>query len=166
MIANRRSVIVTFPERIAIFNAATLEDQLTITTCYPCPGPNPNPVALGSRWLAYADRKLLPSRRSSGGTEGEGVQSYTAAMLHAAKSLGKGLRGLGETVASSLTGGSAGMGGGQQKWGSSGVSSSATTQQTGTNATIAGSGIDINLQPGIVTIIDTQVSYKNFNFSF
>ena len=26
--------------------------------CYPSPGPNSNPVALGSRWLAYADKKV------------------------------------------------------------------------------------------------------------
>lgn len=32
------------------------------------------------------------------------LQSYTATVLHAAKSLGRGLRELGETVASSLTG--------------------------------------------------------------
>lgn len=50
VLANRRSVVVTFPERIAVFDASTLEDRLTVTTCYPCPGPNPNPVALGSRW--------------------------------------------------------------------------------------------------------------------
>lgn len=26
--------------------------------CYPCPGPNLNPIALGSRWLAYAENKV------------------------------------------------------------------------------------------------------------
>lgn len=26
--------------------------------CYPCPGPNMNPIALGSRWLAYAENKV------------------------------------------------------------------------------------------------------------
>ncbi|XP_047110731.1 breast carcinoma-amplified sequence 3 homolog [Schistocerca piceifrons] len=139
VLANRRSVVVTFPERVAVFDAATLEDRLTVTTCYPCPGPNPNPVALGPRWLAYASRRLLPARRSSGGSEGDGVQSYTAAVLHAAKSLGKGLRGLGETVASSLSA--------QQRGGAGAVgvltAPSSTTVESG-------------LQPGIVTIIDIQ----------
>lgn len=106
ILANRRSIVVTFLEKIAVFDARTFEDVLTVTTCYPSPGPNPNPVALGTRWLAYSARKLLPASRSSGGCEGEGVQSYTATVLYAAKSLGKGLRGLGETVASSLTGNS------------------------------------------------------------
>jgi len=27
--------------------------------CYPCPGPNLNPIALGSRWLAYAENKVV-----------------------------------------------------------------------------------------------------------
>jgi breast carcinoma-amplified sequence 3 len=61
-------------------------------------------VALGSRWMAYAEKKVLPSKRSSGGCDCGGVQSYTATVLNAAKSLGKGLRELGEHVAAGLTG--------------------------------------------------------------
>lgn len=30
----------------------------TFAGCYPCPGPNMNPIALGSRWLAYAENKV------------------------------------------------------------------------------------------------------------
>ncbi|XP_063636157.1 uncharacterized protein LOC134806762 [Cydia splendana] len=110
VLANKRSVVVAFSERFAVFDAGTLEDRMAITTCYPCPcplgGSQPiNPLALGDRWLAYADKKLHPSKRSSGGCEGEGVTSYTATVLHAAKSLSKGLRGLGESVAHSLAGG-------------------------------------------------------------
>ncbi|CAH4036543.1 uncharacterized protein LOC123711094 isoform X2 [Pieris brassicae] len=110
VLANKRSVVVSFSERFAVFDAATLEDRLAITTCYPSPCPlggnSPiNPLALGDRWLAFADKKLNPSKRSSGGCESEGVTSYTATVLHAAKSLSKGLRGLGESVAHSLAGG-------------------------------------------------------------
>ncbi|XP_044579572.1 uncharacterized protein LOC123261814 isoform X1 [Cotesia glomerata] len=129
VLANKRSIVVTFSEKIAVFDARTFEDILTVTTCYPCPGLNPNPVALGTRWFAYSEKKLIPARRSSGGSEGEGVQSYTATVLYAAKSLGKGLRGLGETVASSLTGNSV------------------------TPMIINNSGSDIT-QPGVVTILD------------
>lgn len=74
VLANRRSVIITFPERIAVFDAFTLEDKLSLTGCYLSPGIQQNPVALGPRWLAYSDKKLIASRRSSGGNEGEGVQ--------------------------------------------------------------------------------------------
>lgn len=38
IVANRTSVAITFAERIAVFDARTLESRLTITTCYPCPG--------------------------------------------------------------------------------------------------------------------------------
>lgn len=36
--ANRSAVVITFHERIAVFDARTLEDRLTITTCYHSPG--------------------------------------------------------------------------------------------------------------------------------
>lgn len=68
---NKRSVVVTFAERIAIFDAHTLEDRLTVTTCFLSPGLYPNPIALGTRWLAYAEKKLIPARRSGGGNEGK-----------------------------------------------------------------------------------------------
>jgi hypothetical protein len=130
ILVNKRVVLVTFPERIAVFDACKFEESFTVTTCYPCPGPNPNPVCIGSRWLAFADRRLVASHRSSGGAEGEGVPSYTATVLHAAKSLTKGLRELGESVANSLTG------------------------QRPPSATppTPGSGV----QPGIVTVVDCQ----------
>lgn len=38
IVANRTSIAITFTEKIAIFDARTLEDRLTVTTCYPCPG--------------------------------------------------------------------------------------------------------------------------------
>ncbi|XP_043259417.1 uncharacterized protein LOC122401394 [Colletes gigas] len=133
ILANKRSIVVTFTEKIAVFDARTLEDVLTVTTCYASPVANPNPVALGTRWLAYSEKKLLPAKRSSGGCEGEGVQSYTATVLYAAKSLGKGLRGLGETVASSLTGNSV---------------TPMVINNTSSDAT----------QPGVVTILDLQAA--------
>ncbi|KAG5346510.1 BCAS3 protein, partial [Acromyrmex charruanus] len=133
VLANRRSVVITLLEKIAVFDARTLQNNITITTCYASPGLNPNPIALGTRWLAYSEKKLIPARRSSGGCEGEGVQSYTATVLYAAKSLGKGLRGLGETVASSLTGNSV---------------SPIAINNTGNDVT----------QPGVVTILDLQIA--------
>ncbi|XP_060800827.1 uncharacterized protein LOC106134548 [Amyelois transitella] len=137
VLANKRSVVVSFSERFAVFDAATLEDRMTVTTCYPCPcplgGSAPiNPLALGDRWLAYADKKLNQSKRSSGGCEGEGVTSYTATVLHAAKSLSKGLRGLGESVAQSLGGGGR----------------STSQSPSPPNADIQ--------QPGVVTILDIE----------
>lgn len=127
IIANRRAVVVTFPEKVAIFNSCTLEDQIVLTHCFLSPTLCSNPVALGTRWLAYAEKRLVSLHRCSGGFEGEGIQSYTATVIHAAKSLTKGLREFGETFASSLTG--------QRS-----MSTTASTAQ--------------GPQPGVVTIID------------
>jgi hypothetical protein len=54
--ANRRSVVVSLAERIAVFDAATLEDTVAVTTCYP--NPDVNPVALGSRY-ALGDKQSV-----------------------------------------------------------------------------------------------------------
>ncbi|XP_054730898.1 breast carcinoma-amplified sequence 3 homolog isoform X3 [Anastrepha obliqua] len=144
VLANRSSLVAVFHERIAVFDARTLEDRLSITTCYPSPGINPNPVALGQRWLAYAEQKLIPSKRSGGGWDGEGIASYTATVLNAAKSFGKGLRELGEQVAAGLTG--AASGGSISK--NSSFDSSA--------------GVEAK-QPGIVTIIDIEQTVKDYS---
>lgn len=92
--------------------------------------------------MAYAERKLLPSKRSSGGCDCDGVASYTATVLNAAKSLGKGLRELGEQMAAGFTGNAAG-----NQFGITGSSG-------GTGA--GGSPDDI--QSGIVTVMDIKVS--------
>lgn len=81
MLANKRSVVVSFSERFAVFDAGTLEDRMAVTTCFPCPcplgGSAPiNPLALGDRWLAYADKKLNQSKRSSGGCESKYTVYY------------------------------------------------------------------------------------------
>lgn len=143
--ANHQSLVVTFAERIAVFDAKTFEDRLTITTCYPSPSPiSANPIALGQRWLAYAERKLMPFKRSAGGCDCDGVVSYTATMLNAAKTLGKGLRGLAEQAAAGLTGSS-----------SSQYSSAAAAQQAHEAQ---------QMHPGVITILDIKVS-RHFAFT-
>lgn len=37
--ANKNIVVITFLEKLAVFDASTLEDTFTVTTCYPSPGP-------------------------------------------------------------------------------------------------------------------------------
>ncbi|KAG8587822.1 hypothetical protein GDO81_005794 [Engystomops pustulosus] len=71
--------------------------------CYPCPGPNMNPIALGSRWLAYAENKLIRCHQSRGGACGDNIQSYTATVISAAKTLKTGLTMVGKVV-TQLTG--------------------------------------------------------------
>ncbi|XP_075154648.1 breast carcinoma-amplified sequence 3 protein rudhira [Haematobia irritans] len=144
VLANRSSIAITFHERIAVFDARTLEDRLSITTCYPSPGINPNPIALGPRWLAYAEHKLLHSKRSGGGCDGEGVASYTATVLNASKSLVKGLRELGEQVAAGLTG------------------TTGSTSGSKNPSFDSGMGPD-SKQSGIVTIIDIKNPLRDYS---
>ncbi|XP_037938422.1 uncharacterized protein LOC119671734 [Teleopsis dalmanni] len=144
ILANRSAIIITLHERIAVFDARTLDDRLSITTCYPSPGINPNPVALGPRWLAYAEQKLLHSKRSGGGCDGEGVASYTATVLNAAKSFGKGLRELGEQVAAGFTG-------------------TATSGSTSKNNSFdSSSGLD-GKQAGVITIMDIKHPLRDYS---
>lgn len=95
------------------------------------------PIALGDRWMGYAERKLISSKISAGGCYFEGVPSYTATVLNAAKSLGKGLRELGEQVAAGLTGANQ-------------MNNVSSTSATSSNINADGS------QPGVVTIIDIR----------
>lgn len=89
--------------------------------------------------MAYADHKLISWNRSTGGYEGENGHSYTATVLHAAKSLSQSLRDLSGTVANSITG----------------VHNSNSSH----NITVVNDSTQIN--PGVITIIDIKVSNCN-----
>ncbi|KFM78156.1 Breast carcinoma-amplified sequence 3, partial [Stegodyphus mimosarum] len=78
--------------------------MLVVTSCYTSPSITVNPVALGTRWLAFANKKLISVHQSGGGMAGDGVHSYAATIIHAAKTITKGLTIFGETVANSLSG--------------------------------------------------------------
>ncbi|XP_059170422.1 BCAS3 microtubule associated cell migration factor-like [Physella acuta] len=101
---NKRFIVIVFQEKLAVFDACRLKQLQWITGCYPCPGPKINPIALGDRWLAYADKRLLPVHQSCGGMSGDGSQSYAATVISAAKGAFKGLTMFGEAMVSSVTG--------------------------------------------------------------
>ncbi|XP_050785274.1 BCAS3 microtubule associated cell migration factor isoform X7 [Gopherus flavomarginatus] len=82
---NKRILVVVLQEKIAAFDSCTFTKKFFVTSCYPCPGPNMNPIALGSRWLAYAENKLIRCHQSRGGACGDNIQSYTATVISAAK---------------------------------------------------------------------------------
>jgi hypothetical protein len=84
---------------------------------------------------------LLASKRSSGGCDGESEKSYTATVLSAAKSLGKGLRELGEQMAAGLTG----------------------TSSTSSTAATAIANLNDGTQGGIVTILDIKYPIKDIS---
>ncbi|XP_014678074.1 PREDICTED: breast carcinoma-amplified sequence 3-like [Priapulus caudatus] len=130
---HKRVVVVTFREKIAVFDACTFRERFCVTSCYPAPGPIINPIALATRWLAYSDKRLVPMHQSCGGVTGDGVQSYAATVISAAKTITKGLTIFGETVASSLTGAKA---------------AAAANEKSSRN----------DLMPGVVTIVDIQTA--------
>lgn len=138
---NRRVIVITFHEKISICDAMNFKLMFTIAGCYPCPGLQVNPIALGSAWLAFADKKLISVHQTCGGMAGNGVQSYAATVLHAAKTITKGLTIFGETVASSLTGHKSQL---------------SVSKKDQKNAE--------HLQPGIVTILDIKaITRKEVN---
>ncbi|XP_063311232.1 BCAS3 microtubule associated cell migration factor isoform X4 [Pelobates fuscus] len=100
---NKRVLVVVLQEKIAAFDSCTFTKKFFVTSCYPCPGPNMNPIALGCRWLAYAENKLVRCHQSRGGACGDNIQSYTATVISAAKTLKTGLTMVGKVV-TQLTG--------------------------------------------------------------
>ncbi|XP_042899479.1 BCAS3 microtubule associated cell migration factor isoform X2 [Parasteatoda tepidariorum] len=131
---SKRVIAVVFQNKVVVFDAYTLKETIQITSCYTTPGFAVNPVALGTRWVAFANKKLVSVHQSGGGMAGDGVQSYAATIIHAAKTITKGLTMFGETVASSLGGPKLG-------------SKSSTVKNDPKNSK--------DSQPGIVTILDT-----------
>ncbi|KAJ8367865.1 hypothetical protein SKAU_G00078930 [Synaphobranchus kaupii] len=95
---NQRILVVVLQEKIAAFDSCTFAKKFFVTSCYPCPGPNLNPIALGDRWLAYAENKLIGCHQSRGGACGDNAQSYTATVISAAKTLKSGLTMVGKVV--------------------------------------------------------------------
>ncbi|XP_050411358.1 BCAS3 microtubule associated cell migration factor isoform X1 [Patella vulgata] len=109
--ATKRYIAVVFQEKIAVFDAWNLQELFRVSGCYPDSGLKINPIALGTRWLAYADRRLVAYHQSCGGMSGDGSQSYAATVISAAKKFGvlnrgaiKGLTMFGEAMVSSVTG--------------------------------------------------------------
>uniref|UniRef100_A0A8C0FVN1 BCAS3 microtubule associated cell migration factor n=1 Tax=Bubo bubo TaxID=30461 RepID=A0A8C0FVN1_BUBBB len=133
---NKRILVVVLQEKIAAFDSCTFTKKFFVTSCYPCPGPNMNPIALGSRWLAYAENKLIRCHQSRGGACGDNIQSYTATVISAAKTIKTGLTMVGKVV-TQLTGT---------------LPSGATEEEILAHSNIRRSP----LVPGIITIIDTD----------
>uniref|UniRef100_A0A0F7ZCW8 BCAS3 microtubule associated cell migration factor n=2 Tax=Crotalinae TaxID=8710 RepID=A0A0F7ZCW8_CROAD len=134
---NGRILVVVLQEKIAAFDSCTFTKKFFVTSCYPCPGPNMNPIALGSRWLAYAENKLIRCHQSRGGACGDNIQSYTATVISAAKTIKTGLTMVGKVV-TQLTG----------------TSPSGTVEEE----IVAHSNSRRSpLIPGIVTVIDTEM---------
>uniref|UniRef100_A0A6I8RPB5 BCAS3 microtubule associated cell migration factor n=1 Tax=Xenopus tropicalis TaxID=8364 RepID=A0A6I8RPB5_XENTR len=137
---NKRVLVVVLQEKIAAFDSCTFTKKFFVTSCYPCPGPNMNPIALGSRWLAYSENKLIRCHQSRGGACGDNIQSYTATVINAAKTLKTGLTMVGKVVT--------------QLTGTLPAGTPDEDQPTHSNARRS------PFVPGVITIIDTETVPK------
>jgi hypothetical protein len=90
-------IISASQSTISIYSNETTELIYIIKDCM-VPGRDINPFCLGKRLIAYGPEKIDMNQQSLGQHETCGTRSYTATMLSAAKTLGKGLSYLGETV--------------------------------------------------------------------
>ncbi|XP_022102126.1 breast carcinoma-amplified sequence 3 homolog isoform X2 [Acanthaster planci] len=148
VLGNRRLIVVALQEKVAAFDAVSFKSLFCITSCYPASSPNLNPLALGTRWLAYADRKLIPTHQSGGGVCRETSQSYKATVIHAAKAITKGITAFSESLGKLAT---------------SKLSTSPPRQESPVDKP---SAAPLNIKhgtPGVVTIIDTGSVEGEFN---
>lgn len=141
---NKRVIVVVFQEKLSVFDSCSLRQLFWVMNCFPNSGPIINPIALGTRWLAYADKRLVPIHQSCGGMSGDGSQSYAATVISAAKGAFKGLTMFGEAMVHSVTG--------------------AKTPSAPKKADSP--PLDNGHRPGIISVIDTQtVSGDHFSVS-
>ncbi|XP_077996279.1 BCAS3 microtubule associated cell migration factor-like [Glandiceps talaboti] len=147
LLCNKRVLVVALQEKVAVFDSHTFQTKSYILSCFPAPGPNLNPLALGTRWLAYADKKLVSVHQSGGGMSGDGVHSYAATVINAAKTISKGLSIFGETVGR--------LASGKDQRAGSPTHSSATTSTASIGS--------LDKTPGIVTIVDAALIDGEFD---
>ncbi|CAF0706289.1 unnamed protein product [Brachionus calyciflorus] len=92
--------------RIDVFDLTDFEHRFSIDTCYSqisnSTGKLINPIALGQRWIAFADNKYHGMLASLGGVSTDIEQTYTAFVLNTAKSISKGLVKISESVVNSV----------------------------------------------------------------
>ncbi|KAH3885460.1 BCAS3 microtubule associated cell migration factor-like isoform X2 [Dreissena polymorpha] len=134
---NKRFLVTVFLEKVCVYETCGFKQLFWITSCYPCPCISANPIALSTRWLAYADKRLVAMHQSCGGMSGDGAQSYAATVISAAKGAFKGLSMFGEAMVSSVTG-----------------SKASAPKRDPVH-------LDNGNQPGIVSVIDIQTIHND-----
>ncbi|XP_041457041.1 breast carcinoma-amplified sequence 3-like isoform X2 [Lytechinus variegatus] len=148
IVCNKRLMIVALQEKIAAFDAASFKHRFIITSCYLAGPPNINPLALGTRWLAYADKKLIPSHQSGGGVCRDASKSYKATVIHAAKAITKGISVFSESLG---------------KYASAKLSNSPPRSPESPGEKTSSSPPHRQGTPGIVTVVDASSLEGEFN---
>nr|CAB3225211.1 breast carcinoma-amplified sequence 3 homolog [Phallusia mammillata] len=90
--------LVTLKDSIHGFDTRTLNKMFVLNGCFNGTGFNPNPTALGRRWLAYSPASVMTNCQSQGGVAGDGAHSYVSSVISAAKTIGKGIFTFSDTV--------------------------------------------------------------------
>ncbi|XP_072163285.1 BCAS3 microtubule associated cell migration factor-like [Diadema setosum] len=150
ILCNKRLMIVALQEKIAAFDAASFKHRFIITSCYPAGPPSINPLALGTRWLAYADKKLIPTHQSGGGVCRDASKSYKATVIHAAKAITKGISVFSESLG---------------KYASSKLSNSPPRSPESPGEKATTSPPHKQGTPGVVTVVDACSLEGEFNVS-
>ncbi|XP_063963584.1 BCAS3 microtubule associated cell migration factor-like [Lytechinus pictus] len=148
IVCNKRLMIVALQEKIAAFDAASFKHRFIITSCYLAGPPNVNPLALGTRWLAYADKKLIPSHQSGGGVCRDASKSYKATVIHAAKAITKGISVFSESLG---------------KYASAKLSNSPPRSPESPGEKTSSSPPHRQGTPGVVTVVDASFLEGEFN---
>ncbi|GAV02961.1 hypothetical protein RvY_13460-2 [Ramazzottius varieornatus] len=102
ILCNQRVMVVVFPDRCVVYDACTFKERFFINASFPVHLVSPNPLALGTRWLAYTEMKLHDIYHSLGGRV-DGLPSYTASVISAAKTISQGITQISEAVAQGIT---------------------------------------------------------------
>ena len=89
MKSNADLLCVNSWNRIDAFDLNTFEHRFSLNSCFSqvskSSGKSTNPFTLGSRWLAFADKKFHVMLSSQGGVSTDIEQSYAATVLNTAK---------------------------------------------------------------------------------
>jgi hypothetical protein len=84
IVSSHRVFVVALRKEIHVFDSGSLQRRFKVSKCHPPPATGVQPVALGPRWLAFADRKLTYHYQSHGGVMSDAKVSYAASMISAA----------------------------------------------------------------------------------
>ncbi|OQV22361.1 Breast carcinoma-amplified sequence 3 [Hypsibius exemplaris] len=101
---NQRVIVVAFPDRFVVIDSCTMKERFYVNASFPVHLVSPNPISVGKRWIAYSEGKVHDMYHSLGGRIIDGVPSYTASVISAAKTISQGITNIGEVVASSIAG--------------------------------------------------------------
>eukprot|EP00731_Ephydatia_muelleri_P022445 Em0015g28a len=92
---NRRVIAIVLQKKVVILDAGSHAHKFSVKNGYPLLSHPCNPIALGTRWLAFAETKLIPKLQSIGGLSDTTKPSVAATVIQMTK---KGISALSESL--------------------------------------------------------------------